>query len=155
MRVEQCRGKFQRDEERVNAGRRPLGIYGWTMIDWANVPPSGDKCCGCLCPCDVETETGINVVSYRGRKMSDIIRVSMVMDASQDRVRRYWSGHGWVTDPLKAVKCSMDLAVAYPYYRELVQAGCQVALVVVNLSVDDGVIVHSIRVLEKTTWRVK
>lgn len=51
MRVEQCRGKYYRDSERMDAKQMVIGLFGWTMIDWLNVPPNGDKCCGCLCPC--------------------------------------------------------------------------------------------------------
>ena len=71
----------------------------------------------------------------------------MVMDLSQDEVRRYWNGHGWTTDPTMGVQSKQDGGVD-GYYWYLHEAGCQVALVMVELSVGyERATVHKVRML--------
>ena len=80
--------------------------------------------------------------------MSERITRFMVMDASQDNVRRYWTGHGWATDPLMGVQDGVA-----GYYWNLYEAGCQAALVMVELSITyEKTIVHSIQVLLKVRY---
>jgi hypothetical protein len=76
----------------------------------------------------------------------------MIMDASQPEQRRYWNGHGWRDDPFEGMRCRIDFGFMPATYRNLVDAGCQVAYVQVTLSrLDDVVITHNIRLLHKVT----
>ncbi len=78
--------------------------------------------------------------------------VYMVMDASQDDVRRYWTGHGWTTDPLMGIQ-SQESDGAGGYYWELYCAGCSVALVLVELSyTPERTTAHKILILESIRY---
>jgi hypothetical protein len=77
----------------------------------------------------------------------------MVMDASQTNVRRYWTGHGWTTDPVLGIQSRQEGGID-GYYCYLVDRGCQAALVLVEMSfTPERTTVHNIQVRESTTWR--
>ncbi len=78
--------------------------------------------------------------------MSERKLMSMVMDASQTDVRRYWTGHGWTTDPLMGIQSQQVDGTAGQYFY-LYNSGCQAALVMVELSVKhQQTTVHRIQV---------
>jgi hypothetical protein len=86
--------------------------------------------------------------------MSDIPRefASVVMDASQKQVRKYWNGAGWVHDPTEAKRSKRDHDGMAHEYLELRDSGCQVALASIEYSRIDGVVtVHEVRVWERRT----
>lgn len=84
--------------------------------------------------------------------MSERITVSMVMDASQNDVRRYWTGHDWTTDPLMGVQSQHAQGVAGDYWY-LYQNGCSAAHVLVELSyTPERTTVHRIQVWNKVTY---
>lgn len=86
--------------------------------------------------------------------MSERITRLMVMDLSQDEVRRYWNGHGWTTDPTMGVQ-SLQNGGVDGYYWYLHEAECQVALVMVELSMPkQRVTMHKIQMLD-AVWNSK
>jgi hypothetical protein len=106
--------------------------------------------------------------------MSERKTVYMVMDASQDDVRRYWTGHGWTTDislgfqsDRAKIGCWCDTSLsqsdranraaafghytASGHYWDLYEAGCPAVLVKVEFScTEEKTIVHRIREMAPT-----
>jgi len=68
----------------------------------------------------------------------------MVMDTSQGMKRLYWSGTGWVANPDKAHR-SLEREWVDDCYFDLINAGCQAAVVLVEYSrINDRVTVYKV-----------
>ncbi len=81
--------------------------------------------------------------------MSERILRYMVMDTRDPKVRRYWTGHAWTFDPLRGIQSHCWDDDSADQYWNLYYAGCQVALVLVELSHTNGkTTVHDIQILE-------
>ncbi len=79
-------------------------------------------------------------------------KMYMVMDNSKTPVRRYWTGHGWSTDPLMGTRSTHWYSDPSGHYWNLYFANCQAALVMLELSRIDGrTIIGDIRVIE-SAW---
>ena len=84
----------------------------------------------------------------------------MLMDASQNNVRRYWNGHGWTADPSEGIRSNWQYWLtsdADSCFWQLVDAGCRVAIARVWFTFYDGqATVHKIKVRQisknATSW---
>lgn len=80
------------------------------------------------------------------------ITVWMVMDHSKPPIRRYWTGHGWSTDPFMGVRSTHWYSESSVHFMSLDADDCQVALVTLELSRTDGrTVVGNIKVVE-SVW---
>ncbi len=80
--------------------------------------------------------------------------VYMVMDYSDPPMPRFWAGHGWTFDPIKAVWINhWNNDFVEKYYRSLCYANCQVALVKVTWSHLAGrTTIHDYQVVESCRY---